>query len=324
MKRAVDRWCEVADDSDAQVVSRIRADGIHVLIDLNGYTQHERKEIVASRPAPVQISYLGYPGTCGGDACDFVITDRFVCPPDQQRNFAERFLYLPHCVMPADTIRTIHDHSAGRAAYGLPDAGFVFCAFTNPAKIVPPIFDVWMRLLREIPESVLWLRSSKPAEANLRHEARLRGVQSERIVFAQHCADMAEHLARHQLADLFLDTIPYGAHSTASDALYAGLPVLTCAGDTFAGRVAGSQLHTIGLPELVTQSLPEYEALALRLARAPKELAGLRARLLTNRTTSPLFDMARYAREFEDALEEAWNIRAEDGARRDVSLNADT
>ncbi|MEP6703065.1 MAG: hypothetical protein ABJB04_08735, partial [Betaproteobacteria bacterium] len=324
LMRAVDHWRDVTADSDEQIIRHIRADGIHLLIDLNGYTQHERKEIAASRPAPVQISFLGYPGSCGGDAYDFVLTDRFVCPPEQQRNFSERFLYMPHCVMPADTTRAIRDQSERRAAYGLPEQGFVFCAFTNPVKIIPPLFDLWMRLLREIPESVLWLRSSKPAEENLRYEARQRGVPPERIVFAQHCADLAEHLARQRLADLFLDTLPYGAHSTASDALYAGLPVLTCAGDTFAGRVAGSQLHTIGLPELVTPSLPSYEALALRLAREPGLLAGLRARLATNRGTGPLFDMARYARAFEDRLEEAWAVCAAGGTLRAAALNADT
>lgn len=306
MMRAVDHWRDVSADPDAKAAECIRADRVHVLLDLNGHTQHARGGIAALRPAPVQVAYLGYPGTCGSEAYDYVLTDRFVCPPAQQANFTERFLYLPHCFMPGDTRRTIAASAPDRGAYGLPERGFVFCAFNNPLKIIPSTFDVWMRILQAVPGSVLWLRGSPAAQENLQAEAARRGVSPGRLVFAQLCADGAEHLARHRHADLFLDTLPYNAHSTANDALYAGLPVLTCAGETFASRVAGSQLHAAGLPELVTRSLAEYEAMALRLVREPGLLTDLRVRLAANRLTSPLFDMPRFARDFDDALARAW------------------
>jgi predicted O-linked N-acetylglucosamine transferase (SPINDLY family) len=302
--RFVDCSAETPDDT----AQRIRDDGIDILIDLNGYTTHARSEIFALRPAPVQVNWLGYLGTLGAAWYDYVITDGFATPGDQQAFFTERFLTMPHCCAPSDT-RRVAAAVPSREACGLPAQGFVFCCFNTPYKILPPMFDVWMRLLREVPGSVLWLSPGYPiACANLRREAVARGVDPRRLIFAPR-VELAEHLARHAHADLFVDTLPYNAGTTANDALFMGVPVLTCSGETMASRIAGSQLHAIGLPELVTGSLAEYEALALRLARAPETLAALRAKLAANRHTHPLFDMARYTQDFEALLLHTWDER---------------
>jgi protein O-GlcNAc transferase len=284
---------------------RIRDDRIGVLFDTSGYVVFARSEIFALRPAPIQINCIGFPGTLGASWYDYILTDRFVSPPEQQPNFTERFAYLPHCYLPGDSRRTV-GAIPSRADCDLPAAGFVFCCFNASYKILPEVFDVWMRLLRQVPESVLWLLRADPAVSrNLRAEAARRGVAQERLVFAPH-VPLAEHLARHALADLFVDTFPCTAHTTANDALFAGLPVLTCAGETFASRVCGSQLAAIGLGELVTYDLAAYEARALELARAPGILADYRARLSANRATAPLFDTAAYTRALEAFLRSAW------------------
>lgn len=288
---------------------RIRADRIDVLIDLNGYTHQSRCGILALRPAPLQASWLGYLGTLGSDAIDVVISDRFATPAALQPAFTERFLLLPDCCMPSDTRREVAPPPASREACGLPRDGFVYCCFNNPYKILPPVFAIWMRLLAATPASVLWLSPGNPvAVANLRREAQRRGVDPDRLVFAPRVPP-AEHLGRQVHADLFLDTLPYNAGTTANDALLVGLPVLTCAGETMAGRIAGSELLAIGLPELVTFSLADYEQRALQLARNPARLQRLRAQLATNRANAPLFDMALFTRNFEDALLQAWAER---------------
>jgi len=290
-----------------QVAQRIRADGVQVLIDLNGYTTHSKSEIFALKPAPVQLSWLGYLGTLGAPWYDYVITDRFVSPPAAQEHFVECFLYLPECYCPSDTRREVAAAVPSRADCGLPEQGFVFCCFNASYKILPSVFALWMRLLAALPGSVLWLApASATAAVNLRREAATREVNPARLVFAPR-AELSQHLARHAHADLFLDTTPYNAGTTANDALFMGVPVLTCAGETMASRVAGSQLRAIGLAELVTENLADYEALALRLAREPALLDTYRARLAANRSTHPLFDMARYARDFEDAMERLWS-----------------
>jgi predicted O-linked N-acetylglucosamine transferase (SPINDLY family) len=307
LMQAVDHWRDIADDTDERAVQRIRDDRIDVLIDLNGYTKFSREDIPALRPARVQMSWLGYLGSLGAPWYDYVITDRFVSPPEQQPNFAERFLYLPHCYCPSDTRRAIAARAPSRRECGLPEQAFVFCCFNNSYKIVPAVFDVWMRLLRDVPDSVLWLVSNQRSTIdNLRREAQRRGIAPERLVFAEY-VPMPEYLARLPLADLFLDTYPYNAGATANDALFAGVPLLTCTGETYASRVAGSQLRAIGLPELVTFSLADYEAMALRLAREPELLASLRTRLAQNRHTRPLFDMAAFTRDFEEALASAYD-----------------
>jgi len=264
-----------------------------------------RSEILALQPAPIQINCIGFPGTLGAPWYDYILTDRFVSPPEQQPNFAERFAYLPHCYVPGDSRRTIAPLPS-RADCGLPATGFVFCCFNASYKILPQVFAIWMRLLQQVPASVLWLLQTDPlATRNLRAEAERHGVAPERLVFAPRLP-LDEHLARHAAADLFVDTFPCTAHTTANDALFAGLPVLTCAGETFASRVCGSQLLSIGLGELVTYDLASYEALALELAREPGTLAGYRARLRANRHASPLFDTVAYTQALEALLWTAW------------------
>jgi predicted O-linked N-acetylglucosamine transferase (SPINDLY family) len=306
IEAAFDHFADCADENVEQTAQRIRADGIDLLIDLNGYTTHARSEIFALRPAPVQLHWLGYLGTLGAEHIDYIITDRFATPADQQSFFTERFLYLPDCYCPSDTRRDIATRAPTREESGLPAQGFVFCCFSDAYKIMPEVFDVWMRLLAQVPDSVLWLSPGRTiAVGNLRREAARRGVDPARLVFAPR-VPLAQHLARHAHADLFLDTMPYNAGTTANDALFMGLPVLTCAGATMANRVAGSQLHAIGLPELVTANLAEYEALALALATAPALLGGYRERLRANRETHPLFDMARFVQGLEDSLARVW------------------
>jgi predicted O-linked N-acetylglucosamine transferase (SPINDLY family) len=298
---AFDRFVDISQLQDRDAAQLIHADDIDVLIDLHGWTPDCRAKILAYRPAPIQVNYLGYPGTTGADFTDYIIVDRFVVRPEQQPFFSERLVYLPASYQCNDDKREIGARTPSRSECGLPKQGFVFCCFNNNYKITPLFFDIWMRLLRAVPESVLWLyEANLLVKGNLAREAAGRGVAPERLVFAPRLPQ-AEHLARHRLADLFLDTLPYNAHTTASDALWAGVPVLTCAGNTFAGRVAGSLLPAVGLGELVTTSLEEYEALAQRLAREPQLLGELRVRLAQNRLTSPLFDTARYTRHVEAA-----------------------
>jgi len=240
----------------------------------------------------------------GADFIDYMIVDPILVPPDQQVSFAEKLVHLPECYLPSDTTRQIAEPGAPRSAYGLPDNGVVFACFNNSYKITPPIFEIWMRLLQSVSGSVLWVRSdNERAVENLRREAGARGVASDRLIAAGRCP-LPEHLARYRLADLFLDTLPYTAHSTAVDGLWAGLPVLTCAGRSYAARSAASLLSAIGVPELVTSNLEEYEALALKLARDPGLLDGLRDRLARNRSTTSLFDTKRLCRHLEDAYQE--------------------
>ncbi len=307
--RAFDRFVDVREEASAATVARIRRDGVAILFDTGGHVLYARGEIFAQRPAPIQVNCIGFPGTLGADYYDYIVTDRFVSPETEQPHFAERFMYLPHCYMPGDSKRPI-GVAPMRADAGLPEAGFVFCSFNGSYKIQPAVFDAWMRLLAAIPRSVLWLLDTHPqARANLVREAERRGVAAARLVFAPR-VPVADHLARHALADLFLDTFPCNAHTTANDALFAGLPLVTCAGETFASRVAGSHLHAIGLPELVAQDLAAYEALALRLARDADALAALRTRLRANRATRPLFDTVAWTRALEDSLLQALETTA--------------
>lgn len=287
-------------DDDAAAAA-VAARGIDILVDLNGYFGRQRRGLFARRSAPLQVNYLGFPGTLGAPDLDYLIADATVLPPEHADGATECVVWLPHSYQPNDRRRVIDAVEPDRAALGLPDAGFVFCCFNNNFKITPAVFDVWMRLLRQVDGSVLWLLQDNPAASdNLRREALARGVAAERLVFAAR-VDLARHLARHRAADLLLDTLPCNAHTTASDALWAGLPLLTCLGGAFAGRVAASLLKAVGLPELVTTSLPEYEALALALAREPHRLNALRERLARQREHAPLFDSARYTRDLETA-----------------------
>jgi protein O-GlcNAc transferase len=306
LRESFDRFVDVREKSDREVACLLRRLETDIAVDLKGFTTNCRTNILAYRPAPIQINYLGYPGTMGADFIDYIIADRFVIPQDQRDFYSEKIVYLPDTYQPNDTKRQIGARVPTRAEVDLPDTGFVFCCFNNCYKITPAMFDVWMRLLKQIDGSVLWLLAGNAAALrNLRREAAARDVAPERLVFAPR-VNLDDHLARHRLADLFLDTLPYNAHTTASDALWAGLPVLTCSGNTFASRVAGSLLRAVGLPELVTTSLSEYEAAATGLANNGTRLAALRARLNDNRTNYPLFDTQRFRRHIEAAYETMW------------------
>ena len=304
--KAFDQFHDVRTQSDRNIAQLMNGLQIDIAIDLKGYTQDSRPAILAHRPAPIQVNYLGYPGTMGADFMDYIIADKTILPFDQQQFYTEKIIHLSDSYQVNDTKRKISPQTPTRADAGLPDQGFVFCCFNNNYKINPQIFEIWMRLLQSVDGSVLWLlRGNASAEANLRKEAMRRGVDPTRLLFANRLP-LEDHLSRHHLADLFLDTLPYNAHTTASDALWAGLPVLTCQGETFAGRVAASLLHAVGLLELATTKLDDYEALALKLARDPALLAGIRAKLARNRETCPLFNTERFTRHIEAAYTNMW------------------
>jgi len=306
--RAFDRFVDVRETPHAQAARRIRDDGIDILIDLKGHTLGARPKIPALRPAPIQVNYLGFPGTMGADFIDYILVDPIVVPADRQADYSESVAYLPGCYQPNDTTREITREIASRDQCGLPERALVFCCFNNSFKLTPDFFDIWMRLLRGVPGSVLWLLEGNAlVRENLRREARARGVDPDRLVFAP-IVPLPQHLARHANADLFLDTLPCNAHTTASDALWAGLPVLTCAGDTFAGRVAASLLSAIGLPELITDSLEMYEHRALELAGNSRKLSELKAELQRKRRTAALFDTARFTRNIEAAYAQMWEM----------------
>jgi predicted O-linked N-acetylglucosamine transferase (SPINDLY family) len=311
LKAAFERFIDVRQRTDREVAALLRDLEVDVAVDLNGHTQGSRLGALALRPCPVQVSYLGYPGTTGAEYVDYALADRFVVPEAQLAHFAEKVVYLPDTFQANDRRRTIAASTPTRAEVGLPERGFVFCAFSNAYKITPAVFDVWMRLLQRCEGSMLWLQGSEAAAGeNLRREARGRGVDPQRLVFARRLP-YAEHLARYRLADLFLDTMPFNGGATASDALWAGLPVLTCTGEAMAARMAGSLLHAAGMPELVTASLADYEALAHALAHAPPRVAALKATLARARDSCALFDTDRFRRHLEAAYVAMW-----EGAQR--------
>jgi predicted O-linked N-acetylglucosamine transferase (SPINDLY family) len=306
LERTFDRFIEVDTLSDRDIALLARAREIDIAIDLGGFTEGSRTGIFAFRAAPVQVNYLGYPGTMGAGYFDYLIADAVVIPSTEQRHYAEKIAYLPDSYQANDSRRTISDRMFTRTECGLPERGFVFCCFNRSYKILPPVFDVWMRLLRGVPGSVLWLLAEdQGAMERLRAHANIRGIDPGRLVFAKQMP-LAEHLARHRLADLFLDTVPYNAHTTASDALWTELPVLTCLGDTFPGRVGASLLHAVGMPELIAADLAAYEALALELATNAKRLLILRQKLAIHRLTQPLFDTARFTRNIERVFRAMW------------------
>jgi protein O-GlcNAc transferase len=306
LETAFDRFHDVSGETDQTIAELIGAEEIDILVNLNGYFGQERTAVFALRPSPIQVNYLGFPGTMGAPFMDYIVADEIVLPKDQQPHFAEKIAYLPYTYQPNDRKRAIAERAPTRRECGLPETGMVFCCFNNTHKLTPEFFDIWMRLLDRSPGSVLWLLETTPAVSqNLRREAARRGVAPERIVFAP-VIKLPDHLARLQLADLFLDTLPHNAHTTASDALWCRVPVVTCLGTTFAGRVAASLLHAIGLRDLVTRSLEEYERLALRLANDAERLADTRVRLATNRDMTPLFDTAGYTRDLESAYLIMW------------------
>jgi protein O-GlcNAc transferase len=301
-KGAFDRFIDVDRQSDLETAKLLRELEIDIAVDLMGFAQDGRPGILAWRPAPIQVRWLGYPGTTGADYIDYLIADRFVVPADQRPSYREHVVTLPESCRPGDR-GAIAERTPTRHEAGLPERGFVFCAFNQAIRITPDMFDAWMRLLSNVDDSVLWLSAGHAsASGNLRARAERRGIYGERLVFAPKLAAREDHLARHRLAGLFLDTVPCNAQSAATDALRAGLPVVTCLGETFAGRITGSLLHVAGLMELVTDSLGEYEALALKLATEPPLLQGIAAKLAADRDTCAAFDIDRFRRHMEAAF----------------------
>jgi predicted O-linked N-acetylglucosamine transferase (SPINDLY family) len=297
---SVDRFFDVRGHTDREIAEFIRAHEVDVLVDLSGHTEYGRPGVLALRAAPVQVNYLGFPGPIG-DVVDYIIADPIVLPFDQQPHYAGKIVHLPDCYQANDAKRPVSSHVWTRGECGLPNEEFVFCSFNNSFKITAPIFAIWMRLLQSVPGSVLWLlRSNDDAVVNLQREATAAGVDPGRLIFAPKVPN-AEHLARYRLADLVLDTLPYNSHTTGSDALLVGAPMVTCRGETFAGRVGASLLHAAGLPELVASDLEHYAAIALRLARDPDELRAIRDKLTDNRPTCALFDTDRLRRHIEQA-----------------------
>jgi predicted O-linked N-acetylglucosamine transferase (SPINDLY family) len=308
---AFDGFCDISASSDAEAARRIHADGVDMLVDLKGFTSGARTGVAMLRPAPVQVNYLGYPGTMGEGVCDYIITDRFVTPLAAAPDYAEAFAYMPQCYQPRG--RAPLGPAPTRTDAGLPEKGFVFCCFNQAYKFTPFVFDLWARLLDDAPGSVLWLLRADVAEGNLRNEMRRRGIDAARLIFAAHLGQ-SDHLTRLRLADLVLDTSPFGAHTTASDALWSGAPIVTCPGETFASRVAGSILGAVGLPELIARDFDDYFVIARTLAGDPLLLARLKSKLAENRLTAALFDVGAYTRGIEALYAEMWR-RKLSGAR---------
>lgn len=309
LEKAFDHFIDIRQLSIEQLAQRIHQDHIDILVDLTGFTQASRSAVVALKPAPISVNWLGFPGTMGmlndGPLFDYILSDDFITPEHVQADYAEKLLPLPICYQPSSR-RLELAKAPSREACQLPTDGFVFCSFNQTFKILPDIFDIWMRLLKAKPNSVLWLLESNPvAKSNLQREAKLRGVAANRLIFAPK-VPVAEHFARHQLADLFLDTLPYNAHTTAGDALWMGLPVISCAGDTFASRVAGSLLNALDMPELITDTLESYEKKAMQLASNPAELNAIKDKLAANKASSALFNTALFTQDLENIYQSIW------------------
>jgi protein O-GlcNAc transferase len=299
---AFDQFIDVRDKTEREIAEMIRAMEIDVLVDLKGYTTDSRPTIFTWRPAPVQVNYLGFPGTLGSPFYDYIVGDAHITPPEHDPFYTEAVVRLPETYFPTDQEMPISPGTPTRAEAGLPEDAFVFCGFNKNYKLAPQMFGVWMNILSAVTGSVLWLTDGGDAvRANLRREAKARGVDPERLIFAPRAPLREDHLARHRAADLYLDSLPYNGHTTSIDALWAGLPVLTCTGPTWIGRVATSLLTALDMPEMITDSLGDYEALAVKLARDPAALAEVRAKLAAMTPTAPLFDTDRLRRHLEAA-----------------------
>jgi predicted O-linked N-acetylglucosamine transferase (SPINDLY family) len=323
LENAFDHFIDVRELTSLQAAQKLRDLEIDIAIDLSGYSAFTRLDILSHRPAPVQAEYLVYPGTLGVDFIDYVFVDRTVVPTEHRQFFSEQPVYLPGCYMVSDAKRPVAQKTPSRKALGLPEDGFVFCCFNNSYKFTPRFFDIWARVLKNVPGSALWLLGgNRLVDSNLREAALARGLDGERLVLAPR-VPVPEHMARMRQADLFLDCLPYGAHTTANEALWMGLPVLTIMGKTFAGRVAASHLQTIGLPELITDSEKDYEELAVRLATEPDLLSELKERLALKRQSSPLFDAELFTRQVEAAYGEMRRRSACGEARAALSVEAD-
>lgn len=323
VRRAVDEFIDVSASSDLQVASLMRDLSVDIAVDLSGYTGAGRAGIFVHRAAPIQVNYLGFPATMGIGCMDYLIADDFLIPQPERVHYAEQVVYLPHSFQANDDRRHIDPDGPSRLECGLPPQGRVLCSFSSSYKLTPSVFEIWLRLLGAHPDCVLWLvGDNERAEENLRHAALARGIAPDRIVFAR-VLPYASHLARLRLADLCLDTLPFNGGTTASDALWAGVPLLTCSGSALASRMAGSLLRAVGLAELTTYSLEDYESLALRLLADPPLLAGLRARLAANRSTAPLFDTPRFCRGIEAAYSEMWRRYLRGEAPASFAIAAD-
>jgi predicted O-linked N-acetylglucosamine transferase (SPINDLY family) len=302
LEQVFEHFIDISDKTDMEAAQLARALQIDIAVDLNGHTIHARTGIFALRAAPIQVNYLGYPGTMAAPYMDYLIADQVIITAASRAAYAENMAFLPGSYLPNDTGRAIAESRPSRIACGLPENGFVFCCFNNAYKLTGRMFAVWMRILAAVPGSVLWVSTAAPARENMLAQAQEHGVNPSRLVFAERVDSQAEHLVRLQLADLFLDTLPYNAHATAVDALWAGLPVLTCPAKAFAGRVAASLLTAIEMPELIAENLERYEVLAVEIAVNPDRAAGLKQKLAVNRLTTALFDTRQYARDLENAF----------------------
>ena len=301
LRLAFDHYIEAQGMSDIEIAQLVRSLNIDIAVDLTGITASSRTGIFSYRAAPIQVNYLGYPGTIGADYIDYIIADRSLIPQESQSCYSEKVVYLPNSYQVNDRKRLISDRQFTRQELGLPENGFAFCCFNNNFKILPATLEGWMRILKAVEGSILWLfQDNSWAAKNLKQEAEKQGIAPDRLVFAERLP-IEEHLARHRQADLFLDTFPYNAHTTTSDALWVGLPVLTLMGQSFASRVAASLLNAIGLPELITNTQEEYEALAIELALNPHKLADIKVKLAKNRLATPLFDTPLFAKNLENA-----------------------
>ena len=306
LKRAFDVFIDIRDMSDEEVSQWVRENQIDILVDLKGYTKDNRFGVLSRRCAPVQMTYIGYPGTTGSPCVDYAIADAHVVSPSVLKYFTEKVIFMPDTYQVNDAYRTMSEVIPERKELGLPEGKFVFCSFNQTYKITPDMYDVWMRILSRVTDSVLWMFSTSPAATrNLIEEAEKRGINKSRLIFAGF-APQADHLARMTQADLCLDNIPCNGHTTTSDALWAGLPVLTCPGQTFAGRVASSLLSAIGLPEMIRPTLQDYEDEAVRLATHPDALKAVRDKLVANKQTEPLFNTALFTKNIEKAYELAY------------------
>ncbi|WP_290661810.1 tetratricopeptide repeat protein [Aquabacterium sp.] len=319
MLACFDKFVDARFMTSRQIAELMREMEIDVAVDLAGYTSDSRTDVFANRPVPAQVNYLGYPGTLGTNYIDYIIADQHVIPAAHQAFYNEKVVYLPDAYLPTDAGLKISERTPTRQECGLPETGVVFCSFSHDYKINPPLFDMWMRLLSKVPGSVLWLMSrSQASQAKLRKEAQARGVDPERLVFAGRVPLVEDHLARYRQADIFLDTHPYNAHTTAADALMAGLPVVTFMGGAFPARVAASLLHAIGMPELVADSTQGYEDLAFKLATDPALLAATRAKIRANQATHALFDTERFCRNLEAIYVSMWRQSELGGAQDEL------
>ena len=319
---AFDQFINVNLKNDKEIALLSRDLKIDIAVDLMGFTKNNRFGIFVERCAPIQVNYLGYSATTGADCIDYIIGDKVVIPKENQKYYSEKIIYLPDCFMANDFTKKISTKIFTREELSLPKEGFVFCCFNKYYKITPSIFDIWMRLLKKVEGSVLWLTGDNlTGVKNLQKEANQRGVDSNRLIFARHMSSLADHLARHRCADLFIDTIPFNAITTANDALWAGLPVLTRTGESFSSRVGASLLSSIGLSELITKTEKEYETLAIELATNPKRLKQIKEKLEKNKLIKPLFNIKLYTQHIESAYKKIYNRYNSNISNKNIEIN---